>query len=135
MRFSILLSSFLTLAACQTTVNTPGQATPELEQLIQPVLDRANAASGQRRGTDMIERGATSEGNTIIFLNEASQSLSDTFRELPRGQVDGYLSTRLRQELCLDAEPRAFILAGGRVQMRIVDNLGREVSKFTVSSC
>ncbi len=135
LRFSILLSSFFVLVACQTTVNSPGPATPEMDQIIQTVVAEANADNGERLGSDLIARGATSEGNTITFNYEVSQSLSETFRDLPRGQVDAYLRTTFRQDLCSGQGPRAFIQTGGRIEMRFNDALGRSVSGFTVSNC
>ncbi len=135
MRTALILIFTVFLAACQTTVNAPGPASPQLGEMIGQIVANSNAENGRTFGPDIIGRGATSEGNTVTFVFEVRPDLAADFRNVPRGEVDAFLRTRFRQTFCNDAESRVFIDAGGRAQLSFVDDLGRSLSRFTVSSC
>lgn len=135
MKHLALLALILGLAACQTTVNPQGEASPELAARIDAAVVDWNDRAGEELTSDILVRGSSRMGNTHIIQLEARNNLAEATRRLPRNQLATLVEADLRRDFCRNPSQRTLIDIGGRLQMQFVDRIGRMLFKVDLDRC
>jgi hypothetical protein len=135
MRILAILTLILGLAACETTNNAPAEPSAELSSMIDGLVAFENARRGEFVGADIIRGGATGNGNTVTLIYEVRGDFARDLRRYPRGEVQSILRTYIKQQMCREEDAQIFFAAGGRYEMRFVDQVRTDMSRFTITGC